>query len=545
MRFALSLAAALALAPAALAQDAFPRRVLFVHIADYVYLDPLTHAAPGGPDRVRDSAARLAAGLRVPTLAGNDQLFVLSDTAAPDAPLPTKDVLTKALGAFCDTTREQDRVVIYFGAHAVEKGGKAFVAPIDGELDAPASLVPVADVYARLKVLKAAQVVVIWDVCRHNADRVRGRRGTGPMTPELLKALTAVPEGVQVLVSCSPGERAAEYSAPRPATLFAGSAYLDALRLAAADDRAANPKARPGDAIPIESLHAAAAKAVAGVAKATGTPQTPVLRGTAPKRAAGFDPKEKPARRFEFSGPVAGASVARAKEIFAELALPPLLDGDAEDPLARLPFAEEALRDHASDVSIDDVLKNAEQYPLRVATLRALQTVRDVWPLGGKEQRGVSTLTAPVTDRAKKATAEAQVPVAKALARLELELTNLETVSSKRDNETKRWRAHYDFALAEVRLRAVVLNEYNRALGHVRTETLPDLDGGTGWRLVPSVKVEGRKDIRDLFAAADAGFARLAADHKGTPWEVLAKRSRAGLPGTRWEAIAPPRSDGK
>src|SRR5262245_19317642 len=189
MRFVLTVIAALAVAPVARAQDAFPRRVLFVHVADYLYLNPLTHAAPGGPDRVRESATRLAAGLRVPTAKGNDQLFVLSDTAAPEAPLPTKGALAKTLDAFCDSTREQDRVVIYFGAHAIEKDGKAFVVPIDGEPNELASLLPVADIYARLKALKAAQKVVIWDVCRHNADRVRGRREVGPMTPELHKAL--------------------------------------------------------------------------------------------------------------------------------------------------------------------------------------------------------------------------------------------------------------------------------------------------------------------------------------------------------------------
>src|SRR4030095_6448731 len=109
------------------------------------------------------------------------------------APLPTKDVLAKTLDAFCDTTRAQDRVVIYFGTHAVEKDGKAFVVPIDGDPDVPASLLSVADVYAKLKELQAAQKLVIWDVCRHNADRVRGRREVGPMSPALLKALTTAP----------------------------------------------------------------------------------------------------------------------------------------------------------------------------------------------------------------------------------------------------------------------------------------------------------------------------------------------------------------
>lgn len=541
MRFALSVVAALALAPAARAQDAFPRRMLFVHVADYLYLNPLTHAAPGGADRARESAARLAAGFRIPTTKDNDQLFVLSDIANSLAPLPTKGVLARTLDAFCDTTRAQDRVVIYFGVHAVEKDGKALVVPIDGAPDIPDSLLPVADVYAKLKELKAAQKVVIWDVCRHNADCVRGRREVGPMSPALLKALTTVPDGVQVLVSCSAGEHALEYFIPRgPAGLFAGSGYLDALRHAAANDRGENPKAQPGDAIPIDALHTNAAKVIAALAQSAGTKQTPVLAGTAPKQPAEYDAKEKPAKRFEFPAPPKGAPVEDAKAIFAELALPALIDEGAGDTLARLWFAESALKNHAADVSLADILRDAEKYPLRIATLRALQSVRDVWPLAGKEQRAVGVLTAPITDRSKKAITDAQVPVAKALARLELELTNLDAVSAHRAKETRRWQAHYDFALAELRLRVVVLNEYSRALGHVRTETLPDLSGGTGWRLVPSMKVEGRKEFRDLFAAADEGLAQLAADHKGTPWEVLAKRSRAGLPGTRWEPILPP-----
>ena len=56
MRFVLSVVAALGAAAAAPAQDAFPRRVLFVHVADYQYLNPLTHAAPGGTDAVTGEA---------------------------------------------------------------------------------------------------------------------------------------------------------------------------------------------------------------------------------------------------------------------------------------------------------------------------------------------------------------------------------------------------------------------------------------------------------------------------------------------------------
>jgi hypothetical protein len=540
MRFALSLVAVLALAPAAFAQEVFPRRLLFVHVADYLYLNPLTHAAPGGADRVRDAANRLAAGLRVPTGRDNDQLFILSDTVA-DSPLPTRDVLSKAIGSFCDTTRAQDRVVLYFGVHALEKDGKAFVAPVDGDPAEPASLVPVADVYARLKDLKAAQKVVIWDVCRHNPERVRGRRDPGPMTPALLKALTTVPEGVQVLVSCSPGEHALEYFVPRgPAGLYAGSAYLDALRKAATD-LADTTKPKPGATIPVGAISVDTAKVVTSLAKSTGHAQSPVLLGLAPKFHADYDPKEPPAKRFEFAAPPKGAPVEGVKAILAELALPPLLDADSGTTVARMPFSEAALKERATDVPTDDILREGEKYPLRVATLRALQTMRNEWPLG--KQRMADTLTPPITDPRKKTIADAQVPVAAAMARLELELAGLEAVAGKRAKETKRWQANYDFALAELRLRLVLLNEYNRALGNVRTETLPDLKGGTGWRLVAAATVEGKKEVRDLFAAAESGFERIAAEHKGTPWEVLAKRSRAALPSAKWEPFHAPKPE--
>jgi hypothetical protein len=541
MRPALCLLAALVFAPAAPAQNPkdppFPRRLLFVHVADYLYLNPLTSAAPGGPDRARDAAARLAAGLRVPGAKGNDQLFLVSDTAVADGPLPTKDVLAKALDGFCATTRRQDRVVIYFGVHAVERDGKAFVVPIDGDPDAPAGLLPVGDVYTKLKELRAAQTVVVWDVCRRNPDRGRGRRDPGPMTPELFKALAAAPEGVEVLVSCSAGEYSVESYAPRGAGAYPGSAYLDALRQAAADDRAANPKAAPGDAIPVDALHTAAAKAVAAVAR-----QTPARAGSVPKAPAAFDPKEQPAKRFELPAPPKTAPEVTA--VLDELALPPVVAGPGV--LSRYAFPEGAVRDHPTDVTVDEILRHAEKYPLRVATLRALQTVRDVWPFDGKEQKAVAAIPAPVADRPKRAASDAQAPVALAIVRLEVEAENLKAVEPKRAAEAKRWQAHYDFAAAEVRLRLVILNEYNRALAHVKTETLPDVPaGGTGWRLVPGGKIEGRKDVLALFAAADAGFARVAADHKGTPWEVLARRSRATLPGARWEVVFPPRSEGK
>ncbi len=37
-----------------------------------------------------------------------------------------KNVARRTHTEFCNTSREQDRIVIYFGGHAIEKDGKAY-----------------------------------------------------------------------------------------------------------------------------------------------------------------------------------------------------------------------------------------------------------------------------------------------------------------------------------------------------------------------------------------------------------------------------------
>ena len=49
--------------------------------------------------------------------------------------------------------------------------------------------------------------------------------------------------------------------------------------------------------------------------------------------------------------------------------------------------------------------------------------------------------------------------------------------------------------------------------------------------------------VKKLLDQAAEGFRAVTADHKGTPWEALAKRSRATVPGLRWVPLAPPKGD--
>ena len=118
----------------------------------------------------------------------------------PDERLPMKGVVQGTYQEFFKTSRGQDRIVVYFGGHALEKGGKAYLAPIEADLEAEdwdKSLIPLDHFYDELKKCKATQKVVIWDVCRYNPERGRVRPGSEPMSESLYKALSAPPAGVQ------------------------------------------------------------------------------------------------------------------------------------------------------------------------------------------------------------------------------------------------------------------------------------------------------------------------------------------------------------
>jgi hypothetical protein len=138
----------------------------------------------------------------------------------------------------------------------------------------------------------------------------------------------------------------------------------------------------------------------------------------------------------------------------------------------------------------------------------------------------------------KKNVLDAQAPLAVAIAKLEDELAALEASGKMKDKETKRWQAHYDYTLGQVRLRLALLNEYNLILGHLRTGNLPELpSGSTGWRLTHTDKMSSKKEAQELADAAKAAFEKVVAANQGTPWEVLAKRAMLTPPGLRWEPV--------
>ncbi|MBX9628414.1 MAG: zinc-ribbon domain-containing protein [Gemmataceae bacterium] len=536
-------------APVPAAAAAYPRRLLFVHASHYLFLNPLTGApAPGNSkplDRTRAQAQRLALEWRIP----DDQLYIVSDTdpKATDRRPPTKPVLAAAFEQFFATCRPQDRAVVYFGGHVllrkVDDGETAYLVPLEGDPDDPETLLPLADVYAKLAACKAGQKVVIWEVCRFNPDRGRQRPGSEPMSEALAAALSAAPAGVQVVTTCRPGENALEFtslSADGPTRKpVAGSNFLEAV------DRVVKgkspPKAGgPNDPIPVADWADALGRRVAEVAAAAegGPKQTVAAAGDPPSELPPADPNAPPAGRLTLAPPPAG-SVAAAADVVKEFALPGIKADDEDAGLAAFPYPPDALAAYTDDATRAAVTDpaNREKYLLRATVLEAFDTMRELWGKDGRPQLRESFVGATTDAVKKEVTAEQDFP-AMAIELLEKKvLLPLEAVEDRRAAEPKRWQAHYDYAVAQAKARLAFLQEYNLALGNIKTEVLPARNpklGHDGYRLVAAAGMKA-KDAKRLAEEAKELFAKMATDYKGTPWGVQARRDRDLNLGLAWQ----------
>jgi serine/threonine protein kinase len=535
--------------------DNFPRRLLFIHVSNYLYLNPLTSqgmtAFAKGGDLTKGAASRLAYEWRVPNGSRNNQLYLVSDTAPqPDGRNPMKPVITGAYEKFFETSRSQDRIVVYFGGHVMTRKVNdkevAYMIPMDGDPDEVDTLIPLADFYAKLEACTATQKVVIWDVCRFNPERGRLRPGSEPMTAEVAAALAAAPAGVQVVMTCSPGENALEFYNLQPdgpgrgKFVVAGSNFLEATRYVAG--RAGAPKnLGPNDLIPVEDWVKAIGKRVADVASNEKAKQTLTVVGGPAENHVAFKAEEPPAIRFDLPIPPKGALTG---DIALELILPGIQSDEGEWAIGNFPFAVEALAPFAADIPLTEIQKpeNAEKYRFRLVVLEAFHIIRDVWGKKDGDLRDKLSLAGgKVTDQLKREILKEQEFPAIAITKLERAITLLEVEENKRATEPKRWRAHYDYALAQCKARIAYLQEYNLALGNIRTEVLPTLDpkkGQDGYRLISSDKLKSGKKEQVYAKEAKELFEKMATDYKGTPWAVQAKRDGGLSLGLQWQPFS-------
>jgi len=233
------------------------------------------------------------------------------------------------------------------------------------------------------------------------------------------------------------------------------------------------------------------------------------------------------------------ARIADVKAILDEVALPPLPFGPATLAAPQFPFTAERLKHYGPDGTIEEILKNREKYPLRVAILDSLTILRKA-PVPGhaKGLLPISQVDVPVSEKFKRTVAKTQDVVAVLAAELEVQVELLVELRRLRADEPRRWQAHYDYTLAQLRRRLALVHEYNKALGDIRTESMPNLpEGSPGWHLVPTAKLHSRLDVKKVLQQAMDDFTTITNEYKGTPWEALAARELLSLPGLTWQPI--------
>jgi len=526
----------------------FPRRLLFISITKYMYLNPLT-ATKDGVDQGKPAAQRIAFDWSIPSDKENNQVFILSDTAA-DSSILMKSVVMGAFERYLETSREQDHIAIYFGGHAVEKDGKTYIASVEGEVEGDGwqqSLIPLDEFYGKLKDCKAGQKVMIWDVCRFNPQRGKQRPGSDPMSPALHKALATVPPGVEVIITASPGENALEFSKFQPdpsnRTTYGGSVFLESVRYVGEKSKSGKPPA-PNETLPVGEWSEAVAKRAAEIAALSkdGTKQTVATAGKKRDEEVTYNPDEPPAKRFEIPTPPKGTSVVEIKGIEREFFVPAIRSDLTDTGLAEMPYLDSVMKEYRADVPIDVVAKEREKYPLRAATIAAFDAVRDVWA-GKPGSEGIGNLKAipaPVSETLKKQILRDLEAYAVGIAKLELVEDELQNVAEHRAAEPKRWQANYDYARAIVKARLAYLNEYNKLMGDVRTDTLPELNKSIGqdsYKLASSERMKSKKEIQKLAEESQELFARIITEHKGTPWALQSKRDRVFSLGLVWQSF--------
>jgi len=550
------------------ASAAFPRRMLFIGITKYLYCNTLHGGVNGGPtgngrSEFAEAAKQLAFQFRVPTDKDNNQLFLLTDAegklASNAAQRPMlKDVVLDTVKRFADSSRGQDRVVFYFGGHATMKDGKAYLVPVEGDLNEVESLLPLSDFFAAVKDCPAQQKVVLFDVCRANTDGNVVRPGSEAMAEELEKALLTPTDGanIQVITACSAGQNAAELQTS-DGEHFAGSAFLNALRVAAKQSKAGNKSMKPEDPLPVKTWVEVTKPILADYVGVKMQAPVPKLGGGELAGAVGYNGDEAAAKRFDFPAAPEMVEASKLKDVFALLDLKPVhVKSDSaggEDSIEMtFPFQSAALEAYKLELigkEMEDATKDADKFPLRTKTVLALNTIRDNW--GGRDGKGKfngirNSFAGETSNNVKDEIKKEQIPLATLTPDLEDLVRELEALTADAEKEeSKAWKASFFYALAQAKSRLAYLHEANLALGKVLTDSLPEqLDKSLGLQLVSVEKMQSKKEFRKFSDEAKVLYDALATEHKGTPWEVLAKRARVESLGLEWKAYMKPKETG-
>jgi hypothetical protein len=128
-----------------------------------------------------------------------------------------------------------------------------------------------------------------------------------------------------------------------------------------------------------------------------------------------------------------------------------------------------------------------------------------------------------------------QQDLALVYAALDAKYEELKALRENRDRETKYWQANFDYVMARLGFRLAQFIEYQVMLGQIRKDELPRLNKQkhTGYRLRAKINLTDREGAK-IAADAKKLLKKIAEEHKGTPWELLAKREMMVALGLEW-----------
>jgi hypothetical protein len=532
--------------------DLFPRLALVISVHDYLYANPIHHGphSPPGAHSIKTFIDKLSLGFKIPL----NQIAHLSDEANKGPRAPTRPVIEKTLANFLDSSRAQDHIMVFFIGHSVELGDDVYLAPVEGELDNAATLIPLKWFYEKLAGCKARQKVLVLDVNRYNQTFGQERPGSGEMGPKLDALLKEPPAGVQVWSACSPKQRSYETDDSEMGV------FLDAFQntISTVMEKALLGKIQhPEDPLPVEPYVAWINERMKEELGPLKLEQVSRLTGKEADAGATFDKNEPPASD-------AVASLAPApKEIAANKALiESVLDQIGTPPVkvthemalrydALPPFSADMLQKYQNDPP------DAES-PLPKAIKDARAALWAIYP--SDEPRALSAEVRPIREMvrvrlnvlkegytAPTAGKESQLKdrvfnderdVARLLRAMQDALEGLESeaVVEAKSSASKRWKANYDFMHARIQLEYAYLYEYQSMLGKMRQE-FPPLDTNLykGWKLASQADMQGDSKGKRFANNARKLLDKMIKDHAGTPWAVLAKREKLTNLGLEWQ----------
>jgi hypothetical protein len=528
----------------------YPRRLLGVCVSNYLYANPVAYG--GRTSRTSHDFGAVLKRLSEKLHIDRSQVYELSDGAKP-VRQPIKKVIELTIQQFMETCRPQDRIIFILTGHALEIDGKAYIAPIEGDLEDQRGLIELKWVMDQLAACKAQQKVFLADFNRFQSVAGETRPSGGKMAPKIEEMLKHPPAGVQVWSACSAGQYSYEYDdATYNRMALNGGLLLNEFFYAFQTGGEGIQK--PEDPLPIERLakkvNEDVAKAVQDIEHAE---QTPFLAGEPKAEAVAYNAEEPLPKMFEVPTPDKAfekgvVSANEIRDILREIEIPTIKVEKEKDVGFQfdkvLPFSGDVMDKFKLDKSIEEIKKEIEnkpdKYPLRIAVINAVEGLRELRNSEAGEKDLPDTYDkAQDNDARKAAFKKLQESPARVMAKLRDLHDDLEKAGEDRkDEKSKRWQAHYDYILAQVKFRLAYMNEFSLMVGKIRKSELPELaEGQTGWKISASDNMSSSTEFKDMVRDAKKLLAKIIKDYPGTPWEVLAKRDKKISLGLKWVPI--------